>query len=140
MYGAWFCHIKVIVIYGACFYLLIFFCCIFAQALPMCSTGGSDFQFGASERQTGLEMPRCFLSSSPENTLTAQTSPVVSSLPNGPLNKVTEMPLLLCYGSAQIFVLCLSSCVVLVSLSGLACLHPAICIQSSPQGQRATSL
>ncbi|XP_026993453.2 myocardin-related transcription factor B isoform X1 [Tachysurus fulvidraco] len=57
------------------------------QALPMCSTGGSDFQFGASERQTGLEMPRCFLSSSPENTLTAQTSPVVSSLPNGPLNK-----------------------------------------------------
>lgn len=68
-------------------------CCVSAQTLPMCSTGGSTFQFGASEKQAGLEMPRCFLSSSPENTLSAQTSPVASSLTNGPLNKVTEMPL-----------------------------------------------
>ncbi|XP_058261412.1 myocardin-related transcription factor B isoform X3 [Hemibagrus wyckioides] len=57
------------------------------QALPMCSTGGSEFHFGASEKQAGLEMPRCFLSSSPENTLSAQTSPVAPSLTNGPLNK-----------------------------------------------------
>ncbi|XP_046709872.1 myocardin-related transcription factor B isoform X1 [Silurus meridionalis] len=56
------------------------------QALPMCSPGGSAFQFGA-EKQTGLEISRCFLSSSPENTLSAQTSPVVSSLNNGPINK-----------------------------------------------------
>ncbi|KAK3529701.1 hypothetical protein QTP70_033664 [Hemibagrus guttatus] len=61
----------------------------FTQALPMCSTGGSDFHFGASEKQAGLEMPRCFLSSSPENTLSAQTSPVAPSLTNGPLNKVS---------------------------------------------------
>ncbi|TSK14667.1 Myocardin-related transcription factor B [Bagarius yarrelli] len=59
------------------------------QALSMCSTGGSDFQFGASEKQAGLEMPRCFLSSSPENTLSVQTSPVASSITNGPLNKVS---------------------------------------------------
>ncbi|KAF5906303.1 MKL/myocardin-like protein 2 isoform X2, partial [Clarias magur] len=57
------------------------------QNLPMCSSGGSTFQFGASEKQAGLEMPRCFLSSSPDNTLSAQTSPGASSLTNGPLNK-----------------------------------------------------
>ncbi|XP_060795675.1 myocardin-related transcription factor B isoform X2 [Neoarius graeffei] len=57
------------------------------QTLPMCSSGGSAFQFGATEKQAGLEMPRCFLSSSPENTLSVQTSPVASSLTNGPLNK-----------------------------------------------------
>ncbi|XP_026770787.3 myocardin-related transcription factor B [Pangasianodon hypophthalmus] len=57
------------------------------QTLPVCSSGGSPFQFGASEKQAGLEMPRCFMSSSPENTLSVQTSPVASSLTNGPLNK-----------------------------------------------------
>ncbi|XP_017339021.1 myocardin-related transcription factor B isoform X1 [Ictalurus punctatus] len=57
------------------------------QTLPMCSSAGTAFQFGASEKQAGLEMPRCFPSSSPENALSAQTSPVASSLTNGPLNK-----------------------------------------------------
>ncbi|KAM9463267.1 myocardin-related transcription factor B isoform 2-T2 [Clarias gariepinus] len=57
------------------------------QTLPMCSSGRATFQFGASEKQAGLEMPRCFLGSSPDNTLSAQTSPVASSLTNGPLNK-----------------------------------------------------
>lgn len=127
LYESWFCH-------G------LFTCCIFAQTLPMCSSGGSAFQFGATEKQAGLEMPRCFLSSSPENTLSVQTSPVASSLTNGPLNKVGKIPLSTCYASAQRFSV-VSSCVVLVPFSGLACLHPAISsIQSYPQEPRATSL
>lgn len=69
----------------------------------MCSPGGSEFHFGASEKQAGLEMPRCFLSSSPENTLSAQTSPVAPSLTNGPLNKVREMSLLMRYVNVQFF-------------------------------------
>ncbi|XP_066520591.1 myocardin-related transcription factor B [Hoplias malabaricus] len=57
------------------------------QTLPLCSSDSSGFQHSASENQTGLEMPHCFLSTSPENTVTAQTSPITSSLANGPLNK-----------------------------------------------------
>ncbi|XP_036428982.1 myocardin-related transcription factor B isoform X3 [Colossoma macropomum] len=54
------------------------------QTLPVCSGG---FQHSAVENQAGLEMPQCFLSSSPENTVSVQTSPITCSLTNGPLNK-----------------------------------------------------
>ncbi|XP_072524216.1 myocardin-related transcription factor B [Salminus brasiliensis] len=58
------------------------------QALPLCSSGGSGFQHSATDNQTGLEMPQCFLSSSPENTVSAhRSSPITSSLTNGPLSK-----------------------------------------------------
>ncbi|KAG9267657.1 MKL/myocardin-like protein 2 isoform X2 [Astyanax mexicanus] len=63
------------------------------QTLPVCSSGGSGFQHSAIDNQTGLEMPQCFLSSSPENTVSAhQGSPISSSLTNGPLKSPSQAP------------------------------------------------
>ncbi|KAI4876487.1 hypothetical protein NFI96_010586 [Prochilodus magdalenae] len=57
------------------------------QTLPLCTSGGSGFHHSAIENQTGLEMPQCFLSTSPENTVSGHTSPITSSFTNSPHNK-----------------------------------------------------
>lgn len=48
---------------------------------------GSGFQHGPSENPAGLEIPQCFLSSSPEHRISHRASPVLPSLINGPINK-----------------------------------------------------
>lgn len=63
---------------------------LFTQTLPVGTTERSGFQHGTSENPAGLEIPQCFLSSSPENRISPQTSPISSSLINGPLNKVAH--------------------------------------------------
>uniref|UniRef100_A0A671LMW0 MKL/myocardin-like protein 2 n=1 Tax=Sinocyclocheilus anshuiensis TaxID=1608454 RepID=A0A671LMW0_9TELE len=60
------------------------------QTLPMGTTERSGFQHGTNENPAGLEIPQFFLSSSPDNRISPLTSPVPSSLINGPLNKVTS--------------------------------------------------
>ncbi|XP_062859224.1 myocardin-related transcription factor B [Trichomycterus rosablanca] len=63
------------------------------QTMSMSSTAGAGFQYGASEKQGGLEIPHCFVGSSPEDKLCTQTAPIASSLTNGPLNKSpTQVP------------------------------------------------
>ncbi|XP_050979842.1 myocardin-related transcription factor B isoform X2 [Labeo rohita] len=57
------------------------------QTLSVGTTERSSFQHGTIENPAGLEIPQCFLSSSPDNRISPQTSPVPSSLINGPLNK-----------------------------------------------------
>ncbi|XP_016401596.1 MKL/myocardin-like protein 2 isoform X2 [Sinocyclocheilus rhinocerous] len=57
------------------------------QALPLGTTKRSGFQHGTNENPAGLEIPQCFLSSSPDNRISRQTSPVPTTLINGPLNK-----------------------------------------------------
>ncbi|XP_067224955.1 myocardin-related transcription factor B [Chanodichthys erythropterus] len=57
------------------------------QTLPVGTTERSGFQHGNSESPAGLEIPQCFLSSSPENRISPQTSPIPTSIINGPLNK-----------------------------------------------------
>lgn len=54
----------------------------------------SGFQHGTSEKPAGLEIPQCFLSSSPENRISPQTSPIPSALINGPLSKVAHPALI----------------------------------------------
>ncbi|XP_035389413.1 myocardin-related transcription factor B isoform X1 [Electrophorus electricus] len=54
------------------------------QVLPVRNSGGSGFQHGPGENQAGLEMPQCFLSSSPESSVSAQTSPILPSLSKSP--------------------------------------------------------
>ncbi|KAK7122784.1 hypothetical protein R3I94_019783 [Phoxinus phoxinus] len=57
------------------------------QTLPVSTAERSGFQHGTSENPAGLEIPQCFLSSSPENRISPQTSPIPSALINGPLSK-----------------------------------------------------
>ncbi|KAI2658530.1 Myocardin-related transcription factor B [Labeo rohita] len=59
------------------------------QTLSVGTTERSSFQHGTIENPAGLEIPQCFLSSSPDNRISPQTSPVPSSLINGPLNKTS---------------------------------------------------
>ncbi|XP_073774518.1 myocardin-related transcription factor B isoform X4 [Danio rerio] len=59
------------------------------QTLSVGTTERSGFQHSTSENQAGLEIPQCFLSSSPENRTSPQTSPIPSSLINGQLNKAS---------------------------------------------------
>ncbi|KAL1264291.1 hypothetical protein QQF64_004646 [Cirrhinus molitorella] len=59
------------------------------QTLPVTTTERSGFQHGTNENPAGLEIPQCFLSSSPDNRISPQTSPIPSSLINGPLNKTS---------------------------------------------------
>lgn len=61
---------------------------LFTQTLPVGTTERSGFQHGTNKNPAGLEIPQCFLSSSPENRISPQTSPIPSTLINGPLNKV----------------------------------------------------
>ncbi|KAG1943726.1 myocardin-related transcription factor B [Pimephales promelas] len=53
------------------------------QTLPVSSAEMSGLQHGTSENPGGLEIPQSFLSSSPENRISPQTSPLI----NGPLSK-----------------------------------------------------
>ncbi|XP_051522676.1 myocardin-related transcription factor B-like isoform X2 [Myxocyprinus asiaticus] len=57
------------------------------RTLPVGVSEGSVFQHGASENPAGLEIPQCFLSSSPEHRISPQASPIPPCLINGPLNK-----------------------------------------------------
>ncbi|XP_052467171.1 myocardin-related transcription factor B isoform X1 [Carassius gibelio] len=59
------------------------------QTLPVGTTKRSGFQHGTNENPAGLEIPQCFLSSSPDNRISPLTSPIPSSLINGPLNKTS---------------------------------------------------
>uniref|UniRef100_A0A672JXR6 Myocardin related transcription factor B n=1 Tax=Sinocyclocheilus grahami TaxID=75366 RepID=A0A672JXR6_SINGR len=59
------------------------------QALPLGTTKRSGFQHGTNENPVGLEIPQCFLSSSPDSRISRQTSPVPTTLINGPLNKTS---------------------------------------------------
>ncbi|XP_016397969.1 MKL/myocardin-like protein 2 isoform X2 [Sinocyclocheilus rhinocerous] len=59
------------------------------QTLPVGNTERSGFQHGTNENPAGLEIPQFFLSSSPDNRISPLTSPVPSSLINGPLNKTS---------------------------------------------------
>ncbi len=61
---------------------------LFTQTLAVGATKRSGFQHGTNENPAGLEIPQCFLSSSPDNRISPQMSPVPSTLINGPLNKV----------------------------------------------------
>ncbi|XP_051958996.1 myocardin-related transcription factor B-like isoform X2 [Xyrauchen texanus] len=57
------------------------------QTLPVGISEGSVFQHGASENPAGLEIPQCFLSSSPEHSISLRASPIPPCLINGSLNK-----------------------------------------------------
>ncbi|XP_043109248.1 myocardin-related transcription factor B isoform X2 [Puntigrus tetrazona] len=59
------------------------------QTLPVGATERSGFQHVTNETPAGLEIPQCFLSNSPDNRISPQTSPIPSSLINGPLNKTS---------------------------------------------------
>ncbi|XP_059386761.1 myocardin-related transcription factor B isoform X3 [Carassius carassius] len=59
------------------------------QTLPVGTTKRSGFQHGTNENPAGLEIPQCFLSRSPDNRISPLTSPIPSSLINGPLNKTS---------------------------------------------------
>uniref|UniRef100_A0A8C1XKV5 Myocardin related transcription factor Ba n=1 Tax=Cyprinus carpio TaxID=7962 RepID=A0A8C1XKV5_CYPCA len=59
------------------------------QTQPLGTTERSGFQHSTIENPAGLEIPHCFLSSSPDNRISPQTSPVPSTLINGPLNKTS---------------------------------------------------
>ncbi|XP_058649568.1 myocardin-related transcription factor B isoform X5 [Onychostoma macrolepis] len=59
------------------------------QTLPVGTTERSGFQHSTNENPAGLEIPQCFLSSSPDNRISPQMSLVPSTLINGPLNKTS---------------------------------------------------
>ncbi|XP_052426285.1 myocardin-related transcription factor B-like isoform X2 [Carassius gibelio] len=59
------------------------------QTLSLGTTKSLDFQHGTIENPAGLETPQYFLSSSSDNRISPQTSPVPSTLINGPLNKTS---------------------------------------------------
>lgn len=61
--------------------------------MPVGISEGSGFQHGASENPAGLEVPHCFLSSSPEHRISHRASPIPPSLINGPINKVDVSPI-----------------------------------------------
>ncbi|XP_055032802.2 myocardin-related transcription factor B isoform X2 [Misgurnus anguillicaudatus] len=54
------------------------------QNMPVGISEGSGFQHGPSENPAGLEIPQCFLSSSPEHRISHRASPIPPSLINGP--------------------------------------------------------
>lgn len=108
---------------------------LFTQTLPVGTTERSGFQHGNSENPAGLEIPQCFLSSSPENRISPQTSPIPSSLINGPLNKVAHPALVDMFSVAVLF--CLECSLTFLCPD----LHPAVPgFQPDAQEQRAAPL
>lgn len=71
--------------------LMAYWFTLLTQTLPVSPAERSGFQHGTP---AGLEIPQCFLSSSPENRISPHTSPIPSALINGPLSKVAHPALI----------------------------------------------
>lgn len=109
---------------------------LFTQTLPVSTTERSGFQHGTSENPAGLEIPQCFLSSSPENRISPQTSPIPSALINGPVSKVAHPALIEMF---SLFLFC--SALNVHSRFLVPDLHPAVpSFQPDAQEQRAAPL
>lgn len=112
---------------------------LFTQTLPVGTTKRSGFQHGTNENPAGLEIPQCFLSSSPDNRISPLTSPIPSSLINGPLNKVANPAFFFLLDVFSVAVLFWVEC--LLSFLSPDLLHPSVpSFQSDAQEQRAARL